>query len=154
MGLSPKSNYRKKKFLVLTLGKFLEALGSEIGTCSVFCHSFSLSNNVWIRSSLNALVTPGMPEPRGGGQGGSQIVADQITLCISTKGVDYTTHITPHPFRFSYPPASLDLMHLIKNGNIPSLCVPQPLHKELKYNLRFYIQWTKCPVLFKLVTRL
>ena len=40
------SNYRKKKFFVLTLGEFLEALGSEIGTCSVFCHSFSLSNNV------------------------------------------------------------------------------------------------------------
>ena len=33
-------------FLVLTLGKFLEALGTRIGTCSIFCHSFSLSNNV------------------------------------------------------------------------------------------------------------
>ena len=33
-------------FLVLTSGKFLEALESRIGTCSVFCHSFSLSNNV------------------------------------------------------------------------------------------------------------
>ena len=30
----------------LTLGKFLEALGSGIGTCSVFCHSFSHLNNV------------------------------------------------------------------------------------------------------------
>ena len=30
----------------MTLGKFLEALGSWIGTGSVFCHSFSFSNNV------------------------------------------------------------------------------------------------------------
>ena len=36
----------KKMFLVLTSGKFQEALESGIGTCSVFCHSFSLSNNV------------------------------------------------------------------------------------------------------------
>ena len=35
----------KKMFLGLTSGKFLEALGSGIGTCSVFRHSFSLSNN-------------------------------------------------------------------------------------------------------------
>ena len=40
------SNYRKKYFLVLTSGNFLKALGSGIGTCSVFCHSFSFSNNV------------------------------------------------------------------------------------------------------------
>ena len=33
-------------FLVLASGKFLEALGSEIGTYSIFCYSFSLSNNV------------------------------------------------------------------------------------------------------------
>jgi hypothetical protein len=33
-------------FLVLTLGKFLEALGSGIGTGLVFCHSFSFSNDV------------------------------------------------------------------------------------------------------------
>ena len=47
MGISPKSNYEKKKsFLVLTLGKFLEALGSGIGTGSIFCLSFSLSNRV------------------------------------------------------------------------------------------------------------
>ena len=47
MGLSPMSNYRKKKsFLVLTSKKFLKSLGSRIGTCSVFCHSFSLPNNV------------------------------------------------------------------------------------------------------------
>mgnify|MGYP006864174982 CR=1 FL=1 len=32
--------------LVLTSGKFLEALGSKIGTCSIFCHSFLLSKNV------------------------------------------------------------------------------------------------------------
>ena len=37
---------KKKSFLVLTPGKFLEAQGSGIGTCLVFCHSFSLSNNV------------------------------------------------------------------------------------------------------------
>ena len=30
-----------------SLKKFLEALGSRIGTCSVFCHSFPLSNNVY-----------------------------------------------------------------------------------------------------------
>ena len=36
----------KKSSLVLTLGKFLEALGSCIGTGSVVCHSFSFSNNV------------------------------------------------------------------------------------------------------------
>ena len=47
MGSSQKSNYRKKIVsFFLTLGKFLEALGSGIGTCLVFCHSFSLSNNV------------------------------------------------------------------------------------------------------------
>ena len=47
MGLSPKSNYEKKKsFLVLTSGKFLEALGNGIGTGSIFCLSFSLSNRV------------------------------------------------------------------------------------------------------------
>ena len=33
-------------FLVLTSGKFLEALGSGIGTGSIFCLSFLLSNNV------------------------------------------------------------------------------------------------------------
>ena len=38
----------KKKFLVFTLGKFLEALGGRIGTGLVFCHSFSVSNNVAI----------------------------------------------------------------------------------------------------------
>ena len=49
MGLSAKSNYEKKKsFLVLTSGKFLEALGSEIGTGSIFYLSFSLSNRVRI----------------------------------------------------------------------------------------------------------
>ena len=31
----------------LTLGKFLEALESGIGTWYIFCHSFSLSNNVF-----------------------------------------------------------------------------------------------------------
>ena len=36
----------KKLFLVLTSEKFLEALWSGIGTCSIFCHSFSLSNKV------------------------------------------------------------------------------------------------------------
>ena len=34
--------------LVLTSGKFLEALGSEIGTGSIFCLSFSLSNRVFM----------------------------------------------------------------------------------------------------------
>ena len=33
-------------FLVLTSGKFLKALGSRIGTFSIFCHSFSLWINV------------------------------------------------------------------------------------------------------------
>ena len=37
---------KKKSFLVLTLGNFLEALGSRIGTGSIFCLSFSLSNRV------------------------------------------------------------------------------------------------------------
>ena len=46
MGLSLKSNYEKRKFIVLTSGKFLEALGSGIGTGSIFCLSFSLSNRV------------------------------------------------------------------------------------------------------------
>ena len=36
MGLSPKSNYEKKTFLVLTSGMFLEALGRGIGTGSIF----------------------------------------------------------------------------------------------------------------------
>ena len=38
---------KKKSFLVLTSGKFLKALGREIGTGSIFCLSFSLSNNVF-----------------------------------------------------------------------------------------------------------
>ena len=47
MGLSLKSNYEKKNpFLVLTSGKFLEALGIGIGTGSIFCLSFSLTNRV------------------------------------------------------------------------------------------------------------
>ena len=37
---------KKKSFLVLTSGNFLEALGSRIGTGSIFCLSFSLSNRV------------------------------------------------------------------------------------------------------------
>ena len=37
---------KKKSFFVLTSGKFLEALGSGIGTGSIFCLSFSLSNRV------------------------------------------------------------------------------------------------------------
>ena len=36
----------KKMFLVLTSGKFLEVLGSGIGTSLVFCLSLSVSNNV------------------------------------------------------------------------------------------------------------
>ena len=36
----------KISFLVLTSGKFLEALGRGIGTGSIFCLSFSLSNRV------------------------------------------------------------------------------------------------------------
>jgi hypothetical protein len=36
----------KKMFLVLTSGKFLEALGSEIGTGLVFCLSASTLLNV------------------------------------------------------------------------------------------------------------
>ena len=37
---------KKNPFLVLTSGKFLEALGSGIGTGSIFCLSFSLLNRV------------------------------------------------------------------------------------------------------------
>ena len=33
--------------VVLTSGKFLEVLGSGIGAGLVFCHSFSVSNNVF-----------------------------------------------------------------------------------------------------------
>ena len=41
------SNYRKKNVsLVLASGRFLGALGSEIGICPFFCQSFS--NNVLI----------------------------------------------------------------------------------------------------------
>ena len=45
--------WKRFLFLVLTLGKFLEALGSRIGTGSIFCLSFSLSNRVtWVSLSL------------------------------------------------------------------------------------------------------
>ena len=37
---------KKDSFLVLTSGNFLEALGSRIGTGSIFCLSFWLSNRV------------------------------------------------------------------------------------------------------------
>ena len=40
----------KNALLVLTSGKFLEALGSRIGTGLVFCLSFSVSNNVFYLS--------------------------------------------------------------------------------------------------------
>ena len=33
-------------FLILITGNFLEPLGSEIGTCVVFCHAFSFLINV------------------------------------------------------------------------------------------------------------
>ena len=45
-------------FLVLTSGKFLEALGSEIGTGSVFCQSFSVSNNVDTKSGRSLHAQP------------------------------------------------------------------------------------------------
>ena len=45
-------------FLVLTSGKFLEALGSGIGTGSIFCLSFSLSNNVRRDQRVGLLVRP------------------------------------------------------------------------------------------------
>ena len=72
MGLSPKSNYEKKKsFLVLTSGKFLEALGRGIGTGSIFCLSFSLSNrvsNVDIFTCVEfELTCAGLSEIEGGG---------------------------------------------------------------------------------------
>ena len=38
---------KKNSFPILTSGKFLEALGGEIGTGSIFCLSFSLSNRVY-----------------------------------------------------------------------------------------------------------
>ena len=38
--------WKKISLLVLTLGKFLEAVGRGIGTGSIFCLSFSLSNRV------------------------------------------------------------------------------------------------------------
>ena len=52
----------KMSFLVLTSGKFLEALGSAIGTSLVFCNSFSVSNNVmklcnFINENLFSLVS-------------------------------------------------------------------------------------------------
>ena len=43
---------KKNSFLVLTSGKFLEALGSGIGIGIVFCLSFSVSNtvsNLWYK---------------------------------------------------------------------------------------------------------
>ena len=43
---------KKKMFLVLTSGKFLEALGSGIGTCLVFCLSSLFSNIVWMYVTL------------------------------------------------------------------------------------------------------
>ena len=46
-GLNFRWIVEKKLFLVLTSGEFLEVLGSGIGTGLVFCHSFSVSNNVY-----------------------------------------------------------------------------------------------------------
>ena len=55
MGLSPRCNYRKEfRFLFWHWGSsYLEALGSGIVTGSVFCHSFSFPNNVYVPSSWN-----------------------------------------------------------------------------------------------------
>jgi hypothetical protein len=43
---------KKKSFLVLTSGNFLEALGSRIGTGSISCLSFSLSNRVGYNTKI------------------------------------------------------------------------------------------------------
>ena len=45
-------------FLVLTSRKFLETLGSGIGTGSVFCHSFSFSNHVKPFPSKSFITSP------------------------------------------------------------------------------------------------
>ena len=47
MVISEVQLWKKFSFLVLTSGKFLEALGSRIGTGSILCLSFSLSNRVF-----------------------------------------------------------------------------------------------------------
>ena len=48
--------WKKNSFLVLTSGKFLEALGGGIGTGSIFCLSFSLSNRVGTLCIFNETV--------------------------------------------------------------------------------------------------
>ena len=61
-----KSNFFS--FLVLASGKFLGALGREVGTCLIFCHSFSFSDNVewhwgkWLilKDLLNEWVAEGV----------------------------------------------------------------------------------------------
>jgi hypothetical protein len=45
-------------FLVLTSGKFLEPLGSGIGSGSIFCLSFSLSNRVTIYLQMMKRLEP------------------------------------------------------------------------------------------------
>ena len=64
---------KKKSFLVLTLGMFLEALGSGIGTCSIFCHSFSLSNNVSASEALHIV--------------GFEKIVKSMTSCLSKSKV-------------------------------------------------------------------
>ena len=53
--------YNLFPFLVLTLRKLLEFLRGEIGTCSVFCHSFSFSNNVTCDKILRLQMQKRLP---------------------------------------------------------------------------------------------
>ena len=46
MRISPMSNYRNKIVSCFSIGEFLGALGSGIGTGLFLCHSFSFSDNV------------------------------------------------------------------------------------------------------------
>ena len=71
--------WKKISFLVSTSGKFLEALGTGIGTGSIFCLSFSLSNRV-----------------RRDFEEGRKVVLQTQIFCFCLK----TTFIQPEKSRF------------------------------------------------------
>ena len=50
---------KKKIVSCFDIGKFLEALGSGIGTGSIFCLSFSLSNRVTVQFQNSPIIING-----------------------------------------------------------------------------------------------
>ena len=66
----------------MTSGKFLEALGSGIGTGSIFCLSFSLSNRVGLYNACNIAI----PVLNGVSSPGIQNWVIENLKCFNMRG--------------------------------------------------------------------